>query len=199
MPKWRDHQRCSCDLHLSFCERAALHVWSRLPAVPAPRVLVIGHVTRVGRWLERRGCEVTEVFGQDMSARRDVFAAGGFDTVICLEYLDQVPDAAGLLGLMREALRPGGFMLLTTALHYTSATSSSAEGIDPSSMRSRDSQMHNFGWDFIELVRSAGFSDAGAIVPWSQELGYLGLFNFIFIAAHGSAKIPFASQGISDE
>ncbi|GAB0057392.1 hypothetical protein SIID45300_01719 [Candidatus Magnetaquicoccaceae bacterium FCR-1] len=42
------------------------------------------------------------------------FGAGAFDTVICLEMLEYVPDPVGALREMRRILRPGGRLILAT-------------------------------------------------------------------------------------
>ena len=43
-------------------------------------------------------------------------------------------------------------------------------------------EVHALGWDILDLLRDAGFSTARAHVYWSDELGYLGSGNMIFLA-----------------
>jgi hypothetical protein len=42
--------------------------------------------------------------------------------------------------------------------------------------------VHQIGWDILDRLKQAGFSDAAAHTYWSHELGYLGPMNMIFSA-----------------
>ena len=45
----------------------------------------------------------------------------------------------------------------------------------------------DFGWQVLEQMRAAGFSDPRALVYWSRELGYLGGDQILLVGPAGPA------------
>jgi glycosyltransferase involved in cell wall biosynthesis len=56
---------------------------------------------------------------------------------------------------------------------------------------------HCFGWEVVNQLKEAGFSDVRAHLYWSQELGYLGGEQIVFVAKkHDSEKVYSHHEGL---
>ena len=73
----------------------------------------------------------------------------------------------------RGAGAQAGWLLFTTPFDYAEA-----QGVQ----RPNGGQATSFGWDLLYQLRAAGFAQAHAHLYWSEELAYLGPFNFVFVA-----------------
>lgn len=62
---------------------------------------------------EQARARLDTVFSGDVFRLRDKIPAGGFDTVILADVLEHVIDGDGLLGIVKEALAPGGRLVLS--------------------------------------------------------------------------------------
>jgi SAM-dependent methyltransferase len=106
--------------------------------------------------------------------------------VVSLDYVHRVPPLKSALAEIHRALVPGGHFVFTVPFRVNSEATSSfishlplVGGLLPAEF---GAEVHEIGWDILESLRKAGFASATAHLYWSEELGYLGPFNFIFSA-----------------
>jgi 2-polyprenyl-3-methyl-5-hydroxy-6-metoxy-1,4-benzoquinol methylase len=58
-----------------------------------------------------------EAVADDITASR--LPRGSFDVILCSEVIEHIPDSAGALRAMRELLRPGGLLVLSTPQRHS--------------------------------------------------------------------------------
>lgn len=124
------------------------------------------------------------------------FADGSFDLVVSNDVFEHVDDPARGFAELARVLRPGGELLLTVPFHHRRERSvRRAEGTgerlrhllppeyhgDPLSARG-SLVYHDYGWDLLDLCRSAGFADVALRLYWSYRYGHLGCPQFYFRA-----------------
>lgn len=125
------------------------------------------------------------------------FADETFDVVGCFEVLEHVPDyQAGLRELCR-VLKRGGHLVATfpfgADLRHTRVRARVTAGGEIEHVLEPEYHgdpvngqgalcFYHFGWDVLEAMRDAGFSEAHCHVYWSWERGYLGELPCLFHA-----------------
>lgn len=189
---WRDGQICDCDDHLGQRARAMLHLleaelgldaWSRLLLIgpPSPLDRRLG----VGRPVPVRLARLLQPI--DAGGYRLEAPDAGFTLALCWDYLHRIPPLPEALAEIRRCLTSGGRFAFTLPFHYRAArTISRLEHIPrragrlPAEFRG---EIHEIGWDILEMLDAAGFTDPKAHHYWSDELGYLGAFNLLFSAS----------------
>jgi len=101
-------------------------------------------------------------------------------------YLHRVPPLPAALGELRRVLVPGGSFVFTVPFHLRAARSvARLEGLPRVAGRlptEAGGEVRALGWDILDLLRDAGFRNPRACTYWSDELGYLGAGNMIFLA-----------------
>lgn len=116
-----------------------------------------------------------------------ILADGAFHLAVCSDYLHRVPPLEAALAELRRVLVPGGRCVLTMPFRDRAAhTVTRLEGLPLVAGRlptEAGGDVHELGWDMLERLRQAGFTDARAHFFWSDELGYLGAGNMIVCAA----------------
>jgi 2-polyprenyl-3-methyl-5-hydroxy-6-metoxy-1,4-benzoquinol methylase len=97
----------------------------------------------------------------------DLPPANDYDLALCTEVLEHVSAPGKLIGLLRDKLRPGGSLLVTTPNadyvlnrlpSYGTAAQNAIDGAEPDSM---DGDAHRYLYtraELVALVRGAGFS-----------------------------------------
>ena len=128
---------------------------------------------------------------------RLTFADGSFDHLLCFEVFEHVPDFAAAFAECGRVLRPGGRMLFSAPFaadrqrHLIRAAvreDGSVEHLLPAEYHGDPLSdagclcFQHFGWDLLDDLRAAGFSDAVALHDWSRESGHLGADQIQFIA-----------------
>lgn len=190
-PDWRDGQVCDCAASLGQRARAMLHLLEAEGGLdPWSRVLVVGPEPPLGGRLAA-GRPAPHRIGRlqaDDGARLRL-AAGerAYTLVLAWDYLQRVPPLVEMLAEIRRVLSPGGRFLFTLPFHYRAANTVSRLGHVPrlggrlpAEFRG---EIHDIGWDVLDMLEQAGFAQARAHHYWSDELGYLGAFNFLFVAS----------------
>lgn len=195
MPDWRGQLVCDCEDRLDNRNRALLHFleaeaglrgWSRVllfgPPGPVDRRIaaVAGSVVSIARLGSARAASGTGGYRLDA-------ADGAFHLAVSSDYLQRVPPLEAALAELRRVLAPGGRCVFTVPFRDRSArTVSRLEGlplVDGRWPAEAGGTVHEAGWDILDRLRGAGFTDARAHAYWSDELGYLGSGNMIFAAA----------------
>lgn len=190
VPDWRGQLVCDCEDHLDNRNRALLHFlesaaglrpWSRVllfgPPAPAFRRIAAaaGNVTSIARG--RAGAEGYRLESADAA----------FHLAVSSDYLQRVPPLETALAELRRVLVPGGRCVFTVPFRDRSArTVTRLDGLPLVAGRlpaEAGGEVHELGWDLLDRLRAAGFTDARAHSYWSDELGYLGAGNMIFSAA----------------
>ena len=190
VPNWREQQRCGCAHRLCCRERALLHLaflhlgdpgWFRAALLGEPGELGPALAARLGPvalWPRLQGAP---------GAQHLPAPDASLHMLLCPDHLHHVPDLDAALAEAARVLSPGGTLLFTVPFH----AGADATATDNSRLPRRAGALpafsaepvHRIGWDILERVRGAGFPDCAAHCFWSEELGYLGALNMIFLAA----------------
>jgi SAM-dependent methyltransferase len=124
------------------------------------------------------------------------FGDGQFDFLVSNDVLEHVDDPGAALTEMFRVLNPGGELFLTMPFRHdrdhsvrrAAMTGSGVKHLLPPEYhgnplsRSASLVFHDFGWDFLEGLRSAGFRDACLQLYWSERYAYLGDPQYYFHA-----------------
>jgi SAM-dependent methyltransferase len=117
------------------------------------------------------------------------FADGSFDLVGSFEVLEHIPAYERALREFARVLVPGGVLVLTAPFLRGSASTIVRARVheDGSIEHLLEPEYHgdpvkesgvlcfyHFGWDLLDTIRNAGFSEAEVVMPWSPAYGYLG-------------------------
>ncbi len=189
-PDWRDGQICDCADRLGQRARAMLHFLEARAGLDAwTRVLLLGPPSPLdarlaaGRPEPLRTARLTTL----PHAYRLEVPDAAVNLIVAWDVLHHVPPLEAALCEVRRALAPGGRFVFTLPFHYRAArTVSSLDQVPRKAGRlpaEFGGEVHGIGWDILDMLRVAGFSQAHAHHYWSNELGYLGVFNLLFSAS----------------
>jgi SAM-dependent methyltransferase/predicted O-methyltransferase YrrM len=171
----------------------SLHSWlrSRVPALVGSEFLgpelAPGHVNARG------------IRHEDLTALS--FASGSLDAILSFDVLEHIPDFRKALVECHRALARGGTMLFSvpflenhpqtrTRAHFDAGGTlvhdlSPIHHGDPVKPGEGVLCFHEFGWDILDHLRAAGFSDACVIAFRDPGFGYLGGIPLLFAAWKG--------------
>lgn len=125
------------------------------------------------------------------------FQNGSFERVISLDCFEHFPDYQLAFRECARILAPQGKMLWSVPFDPEFANNLMRARINKNGNieHIHEPEYHynplttngclcftHFGWEMLDQVRSAGFSDAYAVMFWSAAFGYLGGEQLIFIA-----------------
>ena len=138
------------------------------------------------------------------------FPDRSLDVIGSFDVLEHVPDYPAALSELRRCLRPGGRLFLTVPLSLwspgtvtratvdargaiTHLTTPEYHGdpLDPNGALC----FHNYGWDFLQALTDAGFTDMCAHLFWCPELGYLGGYQMIMTNSSRTLDAPGDRRG----
>ena len=163
VPNWREAMVCDCTQPLTNRERSLLHYLLAYGLLqPWMRVLAFGDLGGLYRPLRSMSGElmVHPVLVRPQS-RLPVHL------VVSSEQLNASNAGPDTFAEVAGFLVPGGHFVFTAPF-------------DPASLAPDDMRI---SWSVLKTLKSVGFSDAKVSTFWSEEFGYLGLFNFIFSAS----------------
>jgi hypothetical protein len=169
VPDWGSELVCDCADRLNGKARALLHMVQASGVAPWTRLLLAGPPSACDARLAALAGSVAAIFG---FGGAEIPEAGSFHLVVSQDYLHRAADLPAAIALVAGALMPGGRFIFTAA--FDPAAQQSQPPVPPA--------FHLFGWDLLDHLRNAGFSDAAGYLVWSEELGYLGTNQFIFRA-----------------
>ncbi|WP_431482875.1 glycosyltransferase [Pseudomonas solani] len=212
MPNWREHMQCEhCGLvNRMRAALNVLHTYA--PPETDSQIYITERLTKTYQWLAERypGIQGSEYFGPshqpgslvDGIRHEDVmnlsFAEGSFDRVLSFDVLEHVPDPDRAFGALFSVLRSGGMLIFSVPFSADSSTDIIRATLeeDGTITHHMPPEYHGnpvdpeggalcfryFGWQMLDKLRSVGFSNVRCLAYWSEEQGYLGREQYIFVA-----------------
>lgn len=211
-PNWRERLTCpGCDLN-NRMRAAVHFLYERVHANPADAIYITEQVTPLYRWLAARhqhligseylGSQLPYGATSDAGVRNEsvtklTFSNASFDFILSFDVLEHVPDYKLAFGECLRCLKSHGVLLFTvpfmqlesaTRVRATVSRDGSIEHVLPAQFHGDPIStagclcFHDFGWDMLDALREAGFSDARVITYWSRKFGYLGGEQLLFCA-----------------
>jgi ubiquinone/menaquinone biosynthesis C-methylase UbiE/glycosyltransferase involved in cell wall biosynthesis len=211
MPNWREHMQCQhCGLvNRMRAALNALHTSAHPNATS--RIYITERLTQTYSWLERRYATLqgSEYFGPEHKPgsivegirHEDVmnlsFKDNSFDFVLSFDVLEHVPFPDKAFKEIYRALDENGFFIFSVPF-----SSSSQTDIIRASLRNDGMIEHHlpaeyhgnpvdpeggalcfryFGWEMLEQMKIIGFKDVRCLAYWSEQQGYLGNEQYLFI------------------
>jgi SAM-dependent methyltransferase len=213
LPNWRERLVCPhCDMNNRQRLVAKLIQQFTAQRAGVTRIYLMEQVTPTFQWVRGlRGTRVdgSEYLGPEYHGGQRVhgirhedvmdlsYADGSFDLIVSNDVMEHIPDPAKALRECFRVLKPGGEVLATipfdpradTTIVRARAGDTGIEHLLPAQYHgnplSSDGSLvfHDFGWDLLELSRSAGFSQLACEVYSADEFGHLGpgllVFRFV--------------------
>ena len=219
-PNWREQMLCpTCHLN-NRMRATIHFLETRLAPLPGAAIYVTEQTTPFYKCLSERCANVrgSEYLGNTValgatsptgirneSITNLTFAPASFDLIVSLEVFEHVPDFERGLRECLRVLRPDGVLLFSVPFRPDLPTNElravvSAEGdvqhLLPAEYHGDPLQtagclaFHSFGWQLLDQVRAAGFSDVAGYTYWSREYGYLGSSLTLFVARPTAPETP---------
>ncbi len=185
---WREQQVGGCRHSLNSRQRALLHLaLSRFGASGWVRSAVLGREDRVSQYLKTLMSDICvwPHLAETGHAPAIPAEAASAHLVVSADYLHYAPQLDAALKEVARVLAPGGCFVFTIPfcvdleVTQTCATQSLIGNEVLTAFPHQPA--HNIGWDIIDRLSDAGFIDAAAHCYWSDEFGYLGKFNLVFL------------------
>jgi SAM-dependent methyltransferase len=137
---------------------------------------------QLSAWMRSQGC-LSFVRFQDITALS--FRSGSRQAVVSFDVLEHVPDYRQALREFARMLEPGGVLVMTVPFYAASADSQAVAfvGADGEVGTLGDPEyhgdplsdgvlcFHHLGWDLLDAMREAGFSEAEALRVSDREQG----------------------------
>jgi SAM-dependent methyltransferase len=209
-PAWRERQVCQCQLNarqrscfhvladcLGLPEGAVVycteqttelfrHIRCRFPLAVGSEFL--GDKIPLGTPNEQG------IRNEDIT--RLTFPDDAFDCVFSIDVLEHVPEYKAGLAELARCLKPGGKLLLTAPFHFGKDTTIVRAGFDADGKLTHYLPpvyhgdplstegclcFNDFGWDLLDELANAGFTDVALHAFTSEEYGYIGL-QYVLLA-----------------
>jgi len=212
MPNWREHMQCEhCGLvNRMRAALNALHTLA--PPMSDSRIYITEKLTQTYRWLEARyRClQGSEYFGPDYEPgvvvdgirHEDVmnlsFEDESFDRVLSFDVLEHVPDPDHAFREVFRVLSRDGVFLFSVPFSASSKTDEIRASLlaDGTVDHHLPAEYHGnpvdpeggalcyryFSWDCLDRLRTIGFRRVYCLAYWSEEQGYLGKEQYLFVA-----------------
>ncbi|WP_234732277.1 hypothetical protein [Acidocella facilis] len=174
MPNWREGLRCGCARRLNNRQRAVIHFAQACGLLPWMESVLIGATENFALAYMDVAPRALCLAHFSVGGGSEVFAAESKHFIVSTDEFQFVDDSLAAFARCAAALVPGGRCIFTVPFHVHDAHSvmKNEGGVG---------QAHQFGWDILKRLQEAGFRDVSALLYWSEELGYLGNMNFIFL------------------
>jgi hypothetical protein len=176
VPNWREGMICNCERRLINRQRALLHYILDTRALePWMRVFSLGDLGPMQPVLE--SCAAKLTCGPDAlmqtNRERDELRHPGYHLVVSAEQLNNANASTELFAVLNRILTRGGQFVFTAPFDPHVAPGPSPDPASPCD------------WSLIPRLLDGGFTIAKACLFWSEEFGYLGPRNLIFVAQKG--------------
>lgn len=180
-----------------------------------PEVYLMEQVTSIFHWMTtsvpQANCTGSEYLGEDVAPGKIIkgirhedverlsFANDSFDLIISNDVLEHVVNPRKALEEACRVLRPRGKLLMTVPFHLdkekgerrAELVNGKLEHVLPPVYHgnpvSDDGSLvfTDFGWDFLQDIRDAGFARAELHFYWSEVYGHLGAGQHFIYAVKG--------------
>ena len=212
MPNWREHMQCEhCGLvNRMRAGLHVLHTYAQPET--GSKIYITERLTKTYQWLAERypNLQGSEYFGPshipgsivDGIRHEDVmnlsFPDGTFDRILSFDVLEHVPDPNSAFRALCRVLKPGGVVIFSVPFSSGSATDIVRATIEEDGAVTHylPAEYHGnpvdpeggalcyryFGWEMLDKLRSVGFRNVRCLAYWSEEQGYLGREQYIFVA-----------------
>jgi len=218
MPNWREHMQCEhCGL-VNRMRAALNFLHTYAPPEKDSWIYVTERLTRTYQWLAERYpmLQGSEYFGPshqpgsivDGIRHEDVmnlsFAENSFDRVLSFDVLEHVPDPDRAFSELFRVLKPGGVLIFSVPFSSDSAVDIVRAALekDGTITHHMSAEYHGnpidpeggalcfryFGWEVLDKLRAVGFGKVRCLAYWSEEQGYLGREQYIFVAENTSVQ-----------
>lgn len=190
VPHWRQAQVCGCSFGLTSHERALIH--TALPNFGTPswfRAGVLGQGHRIAAYVSQLLPDFAQWKGLTRGNNRVLslpVLEASQHMVLAADVLAHIVPISEALEAIARALSQGGIFVFSTPFDVEASETISflagedRTGIDRQIFSARPA--HRFGWDLLKLLGDCGFSSAIGHCYWSEEFGYLGPYNMVFVA-----------------
>ncbi|MGC5704160.1 glycosyltransferase [Pseudomonas sp. NFXW11] len=212
MPNWREHMQCEhCGLvNRMRAALNVMHTYATPSS--SSRIYITERLTATYRWLEERyeNLQGSEYFGHEHVPGTEVngirhedvmnlsFKEGSFDLVLSFDVLEHVPDPDKAFVRIYSVLDQGGMFIFSVPfsseckadlIRATLQDDGTIEHHLPPEYHGNPVDPEGgalcfryFGWDMLERLRGIGFKNVRCLAYWSQEQGYLGKEQYLFLA-----------------
>jgi SAM-dependent methyltransferase len=177
--------RCSCAKSFTGHQRAALHfLQSRVGLGRGTQIAMVGADTRISGQLKDWGARIAPL-PRLVAGKLPIHDATA-ELVLCLDYAQHVPPLAVFLRELARIVRSNGVLVITLPFDVNAPATRARPVERPPGVQESAAPIYIFGWDFLDLLRDAGFRDVAAHFYWSAEFGYTGPFDPIISAVRTS-------------
>jgi SAM-dependent methyltransferase len=208
-PNWRERMVCGrCGMN-NRQRLVAKLVQQAAGEQERPRIYLMEQVTPIFHWVRRlpatdvhgseylgyqyRGGDIVDgVRHEDVMNLSHPDAS--FDLIVSNDVLEHIPDPEKALRECCRVLRPGGMVIATFPFHTARDATVVRAQVDGGEVRHLlPPQFHgnpvsaegslvfqDFGWDLLDAVRRAGFSDGASEVYVNDAFGHLGAGLLVF-------------------
>jgi SAM-dependent methyltransferase len=186
------------DSEIGIITDESIYITERV--TPLYQYLRAHHAQLVGS--EYLGAEVRLGMQDERGVRNEdltrlTFPDDSFDVVLSFDCFEHMPDFCGGMREMARVTKPKGRMMWSVPFRADRETNLIRATISPhgSVHHYETPEYHgdplnsqgclcftHFGWEMLDQVRRAGFTDAYAIAYWSDTFAYLGIEQLIFVA-----------------
>lgn len=208
---WRESVCCP-ETYFNNRMRATFHLFDmEMDAYPDSKIYITEQITPIYDYFYRNYQHVTgsEFLGDkvpfgtcdDRGIRNETlcdisFPTGSFDIVICLDVLEHIPDYETAFKECARVLKPGGRMMWSVPFVPAAPNNIVRATVAGGQVKHHHPPEYHgnplseagslcfthFGWEMLEQMKRAGFSNVYALGYQSLEFGYLGYEQFIFVA-----------------
>jgi O-antigen biosynthesis protein len=145
-------------------------------------------------------CDASGVRNESLT--RLTFSGGQFDYILSFDVFEHIPDYERAFLESARCLKPHGVLLFSVPFNHSSHENTVRARIGPHGRvehllpaeyhgdplnKAGCLCLYHFGWKLLERVCTFGFSTATAYLYWSEELGYLGGEQILFLARKGES------------
>lgn len=211
IPNWRERLVCpSCNLNNRM--RAVVHIFDQeCKPNRESTIYITENTTPLYKWFYQSFPHVcgSEYIGDSLDYGRfnndgirneDLtqlsFNNDEFDYILSFDVFEHIPNYRKALTECCRCLKPGGILFFSVPFvktkkniirAYLSNTGEVVHILSPEyhgDPINSDGCLcyYHFGWEILDELNTLGFKDAKALIYWSQEFGYLGGEQLVFMA-----------------
>lgn len=212
MPNWRERLVCPyCHLNNRMRATAHIFFQELLPNINS-RIYLTEQTTSLYKWFQQSYSNVvgSEYLGEviqygmlneagirNESLVKLSFEDEAFDYILSFDVFEHIPEYQKAILECYRCLKSGGKLYFSVPFVVTSEKNivraihlETGEIIHLLTPEYHGNPLsakgclcfYHFGWALLEEIRNLGFEDAKALIYWSNELGYIGGDQLIFVA-----------------